>query len=103
MRRSTLNDGWTVRPKINRFTEMMVKPPRPDPVTLPHDALITAERSPSRHAASAFFPSGTWEYQNTLQLPLEDASSSVSLKFEGIYRDASVYVKDSLAAHRPGG
>ena len=103
MRRSPLNDGWTVRPKTNRFTEMMVRPPRPDPVTLPHDALITAERSPSGDASSGYFPSGTWEYQRTLQLPLEDAGSSVSLEFEGIYRDASVYVNDSFAAHRPGG
>ncbi len=103
MRRRLLNDDWSFRPKTNRFTEMMVRPPKPDPVTLPHDALITAERSPSGDPASAYFPSGTWEYQRMLQLPLEDAGSSVSLEFEGIYRDASVYVNDTLAAHRPGG
>ncbi len=102
MRRSPLNDGWTVRPKTNRFTERMGSGPAPGPVTLPHDALIGADRLPSGDAASAFFPAGTWEYHRTLELPLAEGTS-VSLEFEGIYRDASVYVNDSLAAHRPSG
>ncbi len=103
MRRSPLNDGWTVRPKTNRFTERMGTGPEPVPVTLPHDALIGVERLPSGDAASAYFPAGTWEYRRMLELPIDDGGTSVSLEFEGVYRDALVYVNDSLAAHRPGG
>jgi len=103
MHRSPLNDGWTVGPKTNRFTERMGTGPEPDSVTLPHDALIGAERLPSGDAASAYFPTGTWEYRRMLELPIDDAGTSVSLEFEGVYRDALVYVNDSLAAHRPSG
>jgi beta-galactosidase len=103
VRRSPLNDGWTVRAKTNRFTERMGTGPEPAPVTLPHDALIGVERLPSGDAASAYFPAGTWEYRRMLELPIDDGGTSVSLEFEGVYRDALVYVNDSLAAHRPGG
>ena len=103
MRRSPLNDGWTVRQKSNRFTERLGTGPEPVPVTLPHDALIGAERLPSGDAASGYFPAGTWQYRRVLELPADDAGTSVSLEFEGIYRDALVYVNDGLAAHRPGG
>jgi beta-galactosidase len=103
MRRSLLNDGWSVRRKTNRFTERMGTGPDAEPVTLPHDALIGAPRSPSGDPATAFFPAGTWEYLRTLELPRDEAGTSVSLEFEGVYRDASVYVNDSLAAHRPSG
>ena len=97
VRRSPLNDGWTVRPKTNRFTERMGTGPEPAPVTLPHDALIGVERLPSGDAASAYFPAGTWEYRRTLELPIDDGGTSVSLEFEGVYRDARV-----LRERQPG-
>ena len=63
MRRIPFNDGWTVGPKANSFMEMIVGPgSEPARVTLPHDAMIGTERTPAGHAATAFFPSGSWEY-----------------------------------------
>jgi beta-galactosidase len=103
MRRTSFNDSWTVRQKTNRFAERMGLGAEPDSVTLPHDALLGAERSPSGSPASAYFPGGVWEYRRSLVLAPEDADSCVMLEFEGVYRDALVFVNDSLAAHRSGG
>ena len=60
----------------------------PDPVTLPHDAMIGAERSPSGHGATAYFPSGTWEYRKSFDVSSDDAGTAVFLEFDGVYRDA---------------
>ena len=71
----------------------------------------TAARRHDRHratassasAAHAFFPGGAWEYRRQLELPAEAAGSSVFLEFEGVYRDARVFVNGTLATHRPSG
>ena len=67
MRRTSLNDGWTVRQNTNPFLERMGLGPEPEQVTLPHDAVISVPRSPSGSGPSAYFPGGTWEYQRTLR------------------------------------
>jgi beta-galactosidase len=103
MRRTSLNDSWTVRQKTNRFAERMGLGAEPEEVTLPHDALITADRSASGSPASAYFPSGTWEYRRKLELRPEDAGACVALEFEGVYRDALIFVNESVAAHHTGG
>ena len=58
---------------------------------------------PSGHAATAYFPSGTWEYKKSFELSPDDVGSAVILEFEGVYRDASVRVNGSLVAQRPNG
>ena len=104
MRRTSFNDHWTVGVKANSFAEMISgSGSEPTAVRLPHDALIGAERSASGHAATAYFPSGTWEYKKSFELSPDDAGSAVILEFEGVYRDASVRVNGSVVAHRPNG
>ena len=104
MRRTSFNDHWTVAVKANSFAEMIAGgASEPIPVTLPHDALIDGKRSASVHAATAFFPSGTWEYKKTFELSPDDAGSAVILEFEGVYHDASVRVNDGLVAQQRNG
>ena len=103
MQRVSLNDGWAVRQKENPFAERFGVVPDPVPVTLPHDAMIGTARSSSASPAHAFFPGGAWEYRRQLELPADAAGSSVFLEFEGVYRDARVFVNGTLAAHRPSG
>ena len=104
MRRAPFNDGWTVGAKANSFAELIAGAGgEPQLVTLPHDATIGAKRSPSGHAATAYFPSGTWEYTKTFELSPDDRGSAVFLEFDGVYRDAQVLMNGSLVAHRPGG
>ena len=102
MRRSSLNDGWSVRAKTNSFAEMISVPgSEPEPVTLPHDALIGAERSPPGNAATGISPRGPGRTRRP-RVPAEDAAAP-SPEFKGVYRDAFVHVNDSLVAHRRAG
>src|SRR5205085_9499589 len=72
-------------------------------VTLPHDALLSTERSPSAAPANAYFTGGKWEYRKHLDLPAEDAGKAIVVEFEGVYRDAIVEVNAVPAAHWPYG
>jgi beta-galactosidase len=102
MRRSPLNSGWEVRPKGERFAERIGLGVEWSPVTLPHDAMIGSPRSPSATAASGYFRGGSWLYRRSLELP-ERGSDAAWLEFEAIYRDAFVFLNDTLVAHRPSG
>jgi beta-galactosidase len=104
MRRASFNDHWTLGAKANSFAEMVTRGgSEPVPVTLPHDAMIGEERSPSGHGATAYFPSGSWEYRKSFEPPLDEEGSVFFLEFDGVYRDARVSVNDVLVALRPGG
>jgi beta-galactosidase len=103
MRRTSFNDGWIVRAKGNRFAERMGTAAEWEPVTLPHDAQIGTERLPTATAATGFFPGGVWEYQKDFEVREEQADCSIAVEFEGVYRDAFVYVNGSFAGHRPYG
>jgi len=104
MRRTPFNDGWTVGAKANSFAELIAGAgSAPLRVTLPHDAMIAAERSPAGHGATAYFPSGNWEYKKSFEVSPDDTGSAVYLEFDGVYRDALVRVNDAVVAHRPGG
>jgi beta-galactosidase len=102
MRRLSLNDNWSVRPKLNRFAELSGATAEWTAVTLPHDAMIAGERSPSAGAQSGYYVGGSWDYRRALEIAADDPAVQV-LEFEGVYRDAVVTVNGSLAAHRPYG
>ncbi|MFV2176758.1 glycoside hydrolase family 2 TIM barrel-domain containing protein [Actinomadura sp. LOL_016] len=109
MIRTSFNDGWRVRPKVNPFAELMGGSVPFRPVTLPHDALIGQGRVPRdgegtmEAAAVAHFPGGVFEYRKTFFVPPEHQGRRVFLEFEGVYRDATVYVNGDYAGQRPYG
>lgn len=104
MRRIPFNEGWTVGTKANSFAELIVgSGSEAVQVTLPHDAMIGTERSPAGHAATAYFPSGNWEYKKSFEPAPDEEGGALFLEFEGVYRDARVRVNDTLVGHRPGG
>ena len=77
--------------------------PEWQPIVLPHDAMITNQRSASESPATAYFPGGVWEYRRRLSADERRSHSSVALEFEGVYRDAVVSVNGSIAAHHANG
>ncbi|MFE3828530.1 glycoside hydrolase family 2 TIM barrel-domain containing protein [Streptomyces sp. NPDC059092] len=109
MIRVLFNDGWQVRPKVNPFAEMGGHSVPFQPVTVPHDAMIGQERAePGGDAATvngagAYFPGGTFEYRKTFLVPEEHRGKRVVLEFEGVYRDATVYINGDYAGQRPFG
>ncbi|MCI7456942.1 glycoside hydrolase family 2 TIM barrel-domain containing protein [Actinomyces urogenitalis] len=104
MRRLPLNHGWTVRDNVGAFAQLMGTAPA-TPVTLPHDATLAAGRDPHSENAThtAYFRSGAWVYERTLDVPASWRERRVTLELEGVYRDAVVKVNGSFAAQRPNG
>lgn len=101
----SFNKGWTVGPKTSIYAALQGAGATGTGVTLPHDALFSAERSPDtgEGAHSGYFPSGAFEYVKTFDVPEEYRARRVTLEFQGAYRDAVVYVNDVFAAQRPNG
>ncbi len=70
---------------------------------LPHDAMIATERSAAEGPGNAYFPGGTWEYQKHFTVPSDAQGRRMFVEFEGVYRDASVWVNGSFVVHHPYG
>ena len=100
MQRFAFVDGWEARPKANRFAERVGAAADWAPVTLPHDTVIGTERSPEMTAATGFFRGGVWVYRRLLDRPEEHEGQAIEVEFEGIHRDALVYVNGEFAAHQ---
>ena len=92
--RTTFNEGWSVKPKAAGFFDIVASRSGGTPVTLPHDAMITMDRSAvgTDGSSTGYFPGGTVEYTRTLDVPEDWRRQRVTLEFEGVYRDAMVYV-----------
>ena len=105
MTRTSFNRDWSVRPKVSPFAQIQTGARNGTPVTLPHDAVIGLPRSadaPSG-ARTAYFPDGAFEYLKDFEVPEEWRGKRVTLEFQGVYRDAMVYVNGTFAAQRPSG
>lgn len=74
-------------------------------VDLPHDAMIDGKRSPlsAGGGACAYFEGGTYCYEKEFEAPLEWKEKCVTLEFEGVYRNAKVFVNGKLAAEHAYG
>lgn len=105
MIRTSFNQGWSVRPKTSPFAAVGPGAPDWQPVTLPHDALIGLSRDAGspQGVNGAFFPGGAFEYEKSFEVPDEWRSKRVTLGFDGVYRDAMVFVNGDYAGQRPNG
>lgn len=81
MKKTAFNDNWIYRGQT---------------VTLPHDAMLHEKRDPEAAcgSAGAFFPDGEYVYEKTFLRP---AAEHVLIQFEGVYKNAKVYVNNTLA------
>ena len=72
-------------------------------VQLPHDYIVEGEydsKADTGHGSLPVYPA--W-YRRTFRLDAVDAGKSVWLYFEGVYRDAKIYVNGTLISRHPGG
>ncbi len=84
MKKFDFNTGW-------KFTDNFEHTLN---ISLPHDAMIAQTRQPDAAGGSAvgFFPGGSYCYEKTFELPREWCNLEVRLQFEGVYKNAKVYV-----------
>ncbi|MEU1515226.1 glycoside hydrolase family 2 TIM barrel-domain containing protein [Streptomyces sp. NPDC005811] len=103
------NEGWQARPKVNPFAELSGHTVPFQPVVVPHDAMIGQQRTaPDGEAtmeggAGAYFPSVVVEYRKTFAVPEEYRGKRIFVEFEGVHRDATVFVNGDYAGQRPFG
>ena len=104
MTRSSFNTEWRVRSKTSPFS-VLYGEDEGTAVTLPHDVLINKPRSADAAgtAFTGYFPDGAFEYVKTFDVPEEWRDKRVSLDFQGVYRDAMVFVNGTYAGQRPNG
>lgn len=74
-------------------------------VQLPHDWSIEGRTDAGESSAGGggFFPTGTGWYRHTLRAPAEWRGKLVSVRFEGVYRNAEVWINGTrLGSHAYG-
>ncbi|NQX12569.1 glycoside hydrolase family 2 protein [Microbacteriaceae bacterium VKM Ac-2855] len=99
MTRTSFNSGWIVRPKVSPYAQLRGGQEEGEPVTLPHDAVISLPRAEG-HAEggrNGYFPGGVFEYVKTFEAPGDWLGKRVSVEFQGVYRDAMVFVNGTFA------
>jgi beta-galactosidase len=75
------------------------------PVTLPHDAMITKPRAANNPSGNggAYFPGGVANYRRKFHTPEAWRGQCVQLEFEGVYMNAEVTVNGQLLCIQPYG
>ncbi|MFU8946191.1 glycoside hydrolase family 2 TIM barrel-domain containing protein [Mycetocola zhadangensis] len=104
--RVLFNDGWSFRSKVTAFAELGGSSSSEwADVYLPHDALIAQQRRADapRGETNGYFPGGAFEYRKSYMARAEDSGRRLLLEFDGVYRDAAIYVNGNLAGQRPFG
>jgi len=72
-------------------------------IQLPHDFSITQDFTSEGEAESGFLPGGTGWYRKNFALPESYEGKSIVLNFDGVYKDATVYINgEKLGEHHYG-
>lgn len=62
-------------------------------VTLPHDAMISEQRGADvSNGGHGYFPGGVYTYEKHFEAPKEWADKVILAEFEGVYRNAEIYL-----------
>ncbi|MDR1902496.1 MAG: DUF4982 domain-containing protein [Treponema sp.] len=105
MLRKRFNNAWSVQNKGSLFSAFSVEAPKSTAVTLPHDMMISLPRRADvpngKH--KGYFPNGSYEYTKTFFVDETYRNKTVILEFEGVYKNAAVYINGDYAGQRPYG
>ncbi len=105
MKMQLWNNGWKFWDDLNPFSLVWDVPEHARELTLPHDAML--ERTPHADSPNSgntgYRDGGNYIYVKQFYAPEEFKKQIVSLKFEGIYMNALVYLNGQLVGKRPYG
>ena len=97
MERIKFNEGWKVWKDLDPFELVFRVPDDAEEVELPHDAMFHEEQK--QGAANGGYTgnidAGEYKYYKQFYVPEEYQGGHVMLQFEGIYRNACVFVNQS--------
>lgn len=95
MKKTLWNSSWT-------FTDDAGETQR---VTLPHDAMQAAGRMPGAPSGcgGAHYLGGKYVYEKEFSLSEQEAQGTVAFQFDGVYRNARVYINGKEAGGVPYG
>lgn len=96
MRAINFNENWYVAP-LGADEKMAV--------TLPHDAMLGEKRSSDSPCGvnNGWIVCGDWVYTKTFEIKKEYVDKKITFGFEGVYRNAEVYINGKKAIYRPYG
>lgn len=99
------NSGWKFWEDVDAFALVWNVPEKARDITLPHDAML--ERTPHGDSPNggdtAYRDGGNYVYIKQFHAPEEYRDKIVSVKFEGVYMNALVYLNGQLVGKRPYG
>ncbi|WP_407272831.1 glycoside hydrolase family 2 TIM barrel-domain containing protein [Radiobacillus sp. PE A8.2] len=74
-------------------------------ITLPHDAMLNEPRTENSDGAGniSYHMGGDYVYKKTFFIPKEYQDKYIVFEFEGVYRNAEVYINGVKAMYRPYG
>lgn len=74
-------------------------------VDLPHDAMLHEKRDAScrNSKMSGYHPGGIYEYEKIFYLQTADLEKNITLLFEGVYQNCTVFVNGQVAGHHKYG
>ncbi|MCR5230622.1 MAG: DUF4982 domain-containing protein [Solobacterium sp.] len=104
MKKECFNREWQFHTGIGTaFENTVFGRAAVEKVTLPHDAMIRQKRDEHAPAgnASGYYPYSSACYTKTFNA--DDVSETLFLEFEGIYKNASIYLNGSLVAQHANG
>jgi beta-galactosidase/beta-glucuronidase len=69
------------------------------PITLPHDAMLYEKRDAKAKdgAAAGYFTGGVYEYEKTFTALSDWSGKRVTFRFEGVYKNSTVYINGQEA------
>jgi beta-galactosidase len=103
--RTPFNDAWSVGPVVSVHEAIVVAGPGEQQVSLPHDAMLSAGRAADHSGGpqTGYFRDGKWTYEKQFDVPQTWATKRVTFEFEGVYRDAMIYLNGALAGQWANG
>ncbi|MCD8054185.1 MAG: DUF4982 domain-containing protein [Lachnospiraceae bacterium] len=99
------NEGWKFWEDRDSFALVWGVPEEAREIRLPHDAMIErpARADSPNGGNTGFRDGGTYTYVKCLYAPEEAREETWTLRFEGVYRQARVYVNEQYAGGESGG
>ena len=105
MKKILWNEGWKFWKEEHAFALIWSVPGSARDITLPHDAMIEEKADPMspNGANTGFRNGGTYTYLKLFYAPEDWEQKTVLVYFEGIYRNALVYLNGQMVARNPNG